>query len=512
MRWLSGLILTCLALPAQAANPYEKITSFVDDTTFVVLYTNIGKLDWVDISKRTADIMQVPEADRNEMQKGMKSSQELLQKLKISEFYLIYGSGDFPEVPALIFPTVEGRDAKLMTELFAEVMGGKQTMTLKTIRGFDCLGSAAGLEKIQSRKSVERKDFAKCFDGIEEGAQIGVFCPSDGVRTIFESVAPELPKQLGGGSTKKITRGIDFIRLIADESNPFQLQLDVKANNAETTKFLTGLLDQAKALLPMAPVADETGEKPLKEANPAMLKVWLDLLTPKVEGNQIQMKLNVEKEGKAVMAVFNPTAAAARQQSTNNVKQILLAAHNYESANGKFPGDILDKKTGKPLLSWRVAILPYIEQNALYSNFKLDEPWDSPNNKPFSDMVIKVYRSPFQKKEAHNLTTYQTPVGKKLGWTDTTKKGVRIVDFTDGTSNSILLFETKDEVAVPWAKPADLVIDPKNPAKDWRLIGGKGYILGFADGSVRFGSGKTPALSLYQMLTRDGGEVVKDLE
>src|SRR6185369_10152185 len=62
-------------------------------------------------------------------------------------------------------------------------------------------------------------------------------------------------------------------------------------------------------------------------------------------------------------------------------------------ANGRLPADILDKN-GKPLLSWRVEILPYIEQDNLYKLFKLDEPWDSENNKAASQLMIKVFMSP----------------------------------------------------------------------------------------------------------------------
>src|SRR4051794_14898536 len=75
-----------------------------------------------------------------------------------------------------------------------------------------------------------------------------------------------------------------------------------------------------------------------------------------------------------------PITRAQLTKSQNNLKQIALAFHNYESANGFSPADISDKD-GKPILSWRVAILPYIEEDALPRQFKLDEPWDSENNK-----------------------------------------------------------------------------------------------------------------------------------
>src|SRR5262249_54507479 len=68
-------------------------------------------------------------------------------------------------------------------------------------------------------------------------------------------------------------------------------------------------------------------------------------------------------------AVQSARAAARRAQSTNNLKQIGLAMHNFHSSNGRFPADIVDNE-GKPLLSWRVAILPFVEQQALFNEFK----------------------------------------------------------------------------------------------------------------------------------------------
>ena len=80
-------------------------------------------------------------------------------------------------------------------------------------------------------------------------------------------------------------------------------------------------------------------------------------------------------------AVQAAREAARRAQCTNNLKQIGLAMHNYASANGAFPPAAIYDANGKPLLSWRVLILPYLEQDSLYKQFHLAEPWDSPHNK-----------------------------------------------------------------------------------------------------------------------------------
>src|SRR5262245_326487 len=98
-----------------------------------------------------------------------------------------------------------------------------------------------------------------------------------------------------------------------------------------------------------------------------------------------------------------------RARSINNLKQILLAMHNYHDANGHFPHNILDDN-GKPLLSWRVHLLPYLEAENLYKRFKLDEPWDSENNKKLLAEMPDVFRVGFEPKDT-TKTYYQAFAG-----------------------------------------------------------------------------------------------------
>src|SRR5215207_10182341 len=86
----------------------------------------------------------------------------------------------------------------------------------------------------------------------------------------------------------------------------------------------------------------------------------------------------------------NPPSRAEVRLAQNNLKQIGLAFHNFHDQTGAFPADIKGKD-GKALLSWRVAILSYVEQDPLYKQFKLDEPWDSANNKPLAAKLPKLY-------------------------------------------------------------------------------------------------------------------------
>ena len=94
-------------------------------------------------------------------------------------------------------------------------------------------------------------------------------------------------------------------------------------------------------------------------------------------------------------AVGAAREAARRAQCTNNLKQIGLAMHNYVAAhNNAFPAPALPGKDGKPALSWRVALLPYLEQQSLYDRFHLDEPWDSPHNKALIKEMPAVFTCP----------------------------------------------------------------------------------------------------------------------
>src|SRR5438477_2970944 len=93
-------------------------------------------------------------------------------------------------------------------------------------------------------------------------------------------------------------------------------------------------------------------------------------------------------------AVQSAREAARRAQCVHNLKQIGLAMHNYRSANDAFPMPAITDKNGKPLLSWRVAILPFIEQGELYNKFHTDEPWDSPHNKALLKEMPPTYLCP----------------------------------------------------------------------------------------------------------------------
>ena len=210
--------------------------------------------------------------------------------------------------------------------------------------------------------------------------------------------------------------------------------------------------------------------------------------------------------GLLLPAVQSAREAARRMSASNNLKQIALAIHNYYDAHQHFPPRAILDDDGKPLLSWRVAILPFVEQQALYERFHLDEPWDSPHNLPLADLMPEVYVDP-SAAFLGNLTMFQSPAGEDTAFGAVgTKRGFR--DILDGTSNTIMVVETHMDQAVVWSQPADVEIPDDDPISVLGHIHPGGFHVSMCDGSVQFITHQIETTLLKALLTADGGEVI----
>ena len=180
--------------------------------------------------------------------------------------------------------------------------------------------------------------------------------------------------------------------------------------------------------------------------------------------------------------------------------------HGYHDSWTTFPPQAIRRPDGTPLLSWRVALLPFIEENALYQQFHLDEPWDSPRNRALLDRMPKIYADP--KKPEKNLTVYQVFVGPGAMFENQPQFKLGINSITDGTSNTLMVVEAPQPV--PWTKPEDITFIP-NQAPTRMSARWRGKFLGlFGDGSVRQLEADMPTFTLQAYITRAGGEVVPD--
>jgi hypothetical protein len=224
-----------------------------------------------------------------------------------------------------------------------------------------------------------------------------------------------------------------------------------------------------------------------------------------------QLKVDMNTVGLVLAeAVQKIREATARTQSMNNLKQIALAMINYADAMaGSLPANAIYDKNGKALLSWRVQILPFIEQQELYNEFHLNEPWDSRHNKMLLAKMPKIYASPEDGKTLKDHTTYYQGFHGKGGFFEG-KQGLRFpASIPDGTSNTFMIVEASKPV--PWTKPEDIPNDPAKRVPKLGRPGAAGFLAAMCDGSVRFCSHKIAQQTLHLVIqTNDGMPIPAD--
>jgi hypothetical protein len=153
-----------------------------------------------------------------------------------------------------------------------------------------------------------------------------------------------------------------------------------------------------------------------------------------------------------IPAIGRAKVVSQRTESLNNLKQITLALKNYELANGSLPPAYVTDAAGKRLYSWRVLILPYLGEDALYDRFDKSKAWDDPANQEVSDAMVKVFRSPLDEELEENGTSYVVLVGRNTMFPPIT--GRKSAEVVDGVQNTIMLLEVKG-FAGSWAEPND---------------------------------------------------------
>jgi len=190
------------------------------------------------------------------------------------------------------------------------------------------------------------------------------------------------------------------------------------------------------------------------------------------------------------------------RKSRLNMQTILLAFHNYASKNGQLPPAAIFGVDGKPKLSWRVALLPHLDQDDLYNEFHRDEPWDSPHNKALIDRMPVVFQTP-NSPAGDGKTRIRGFEGNGTIFDGT--RGIGFREITDGTVNTLLIALAAE--AVPWTQPNELPFIPGHALPKLDAGDAKGWIVGMADGSVHSQRMDDEAV-LRALITRSGGEVL----
>lgn len=210
--------------------------------------------------------------------------------------------------------------------------------------------------------------------------------------------------------------------------------------------------------------------------------------------------------GLMLPAVQKVREAASRATTTNNAKMMGLAMQNYHDEYDGFPRAVYDPKkvgfkNGKGL-SWRVGLLPFLEQSNLHDSFKLDQSWDSAANQALSSTIIRQYTNP---DEQTPQTRFQVFVGRNTVF-DPNGEPIQLRDIKDGPSNTLLFLEAG--TPVPWASPQDIPYTPNGALPAFGRPGQSGFLVGFADGTVRNINKKVNPKWMHAMIQTNDGVIV----
>jgi prepilin-type processing-associated H-X9-DG protein len=520
MMRLPGLVLMVLMMvpraqgPVQGAQDSDGIERFLGAEAAVVLRIELEPLNPArDLPKLLGSIV-----SEKEVAAAISTTSEVLKRLRDGGARVVYVVGDLaslPGMPTCVVRLKPGADARGVEEAMGLIFprGVPEFAEMRSVKEGDflLLGSAEAVTRLRE-PAAARQDQLEALQGVG-GAPIRlILAPSETQRRVMEETAGDFPAELGGGPVTPLTRGMRWMGLSLRFQPELEMRMVVEARDGEAAKELQGLWRKFRDSM-VKSMKEETGhgqadavgglEARLRDAIQQFATMDME-----VQGTRLELQ-NAQglMQSVAAPAVIGAREASSRVQCVNNLKQIGLALHNYHHVNKKFPGAYSADGSGKPLLSWRVHVLPYLGEEALYKEFHLSEPWDSPHNRELISRMPLTYQCPGSLSSAkEGKTVYLAPRGPRTILSG--GEGTSLLTIRDGTSNTAMVIEAGDENAVIWTKPDDWEAgeegDPRFPASGH--AGGSNML--FGDGAVRFIKRTIDPKVLRALLTKDGGEVI----
>ncbi|WP_422927939.1 DUF1559 domain-containing protein [Singulisphaera sp. PoT] len=505
LRVCPALLIAALAVatspgPAAGADGDSRtIAPFVDGDVVAVARFDLDRLRVGELLSRV-----LPDKDEaSEMAGGLVPWISALHKAGARELFLVVDPADLPAHPVVVVPLKEGIDARPIGRLLCGEEKEKPPLhwpTCATIHQAVFAGTPEALERIKRLKPVARPELDAAFAASSGRAVQFLLIPTNDNRRVFREMVPTMPKELGGGTPTPLTDGFAWASFGLESMPRPGAKVVIQSKDDASARALGRIFGDGLRWF--------EGLAWTKKRFPDFSRIVAQI-KPAIEQDRVVLDINLEQGSAIVESVQRAYHEQfGRVRCVQNLLQIGLAMHNYHATYRRFPPAYTVDAQGKPLLSWRVLLLPYLEQDSLYKEFHLDEAWDSPHNRPLASRMPAVYRCPGMSRRlnANEMTTYVVPRGEGTIFPGT--KEVDIKAITDGTSNTILTIDAGDAHATTWTKPQDWDADA---AKEFGSLFGhhpEGTNFGYADGSVRFQKETINPNTLKAFLTRNGGEVI----
>lgn len=488
----------------QPAGPLGAVAPLLDEQTIAVVRVDLPKINPAAIGAFVTPLLASARIPPDSLKQAIADGERFQQAWVAAgggEVIIAMGLAEAPQSPAIVFGTVrEGGKPEVIGQLLGEL----RLEARETIGSVVVTGSKTAVARIKQNRPAAHADLLAALAAVPKSpVQIAVQLPAD-VRRVAAEFAPKLPPEPGLGTSEELIGAFRWLAVGVEAPPEFALKVIVQADGADGARRWQQAIHTALKLAAAQPAVRQG--LPNFEILASRLKV-------EVKESRLELAISGEEAGQLVRdslaaPLVSARQAAARSTSMNNLRQIALAMHNYHDTFRKFPPAASRGANGKTLLSWRVLVLPYLEQSELYQKFKLDEPWDSAHNKQLIASMPRVYMAPgLEKLAAEGKTVYVVPTGEKSVFAD--KDGMSIAKITDGTSNTLLTVQVPASRAVIWTQPADWEYDLKNVLNGLIEEGADGFLAGFCDGSVRFIAKAIDVKTLRNLLQANDGEPVE---
>ncbi|MEX2091811.1 MAG: DUF1559 domain-containing protein [Pirellulales bacterium] len=528
---LATLAIVCASTSAAENEPAVDqaavIAPFVNDDTFAVGYLDLALVDAADESNGLNRLLeQMPQTAQSDplVLQTLGNAAKGLHAAGADGVYAVLGLGDIYENggPLVVITVANDRDpaaVEATLQGFSQMASATHSKMPKfpvRRQGTQTIlvGSELTIARYESLHAAQRGDLTEPLEKMTaDGAAVAaVVSPGPDFRRVVRELWPEFPGPLAQWKGELADRWLR-LEFAAKSSPPASLaaELVMQSTDAASAKLFAQLLH---ALPNASEQFTEIGNK--RHDLKRYLQAIVEAVPPEVDGTRVVMQLPTDESRLAKLKGLMKDATGAalestrRRQRMDQFKQMAFAMHNYADINKHLAPPAIHDANGRPLLSWRVAILPYLEQDnlyALYAQFHLDEPWDSPHNLTLVKFFPSNYSDPAHPELAREgKTTYVVPVGP--GTVFDTKDGIAFREITDGSSKTIMIVEVPPENAVIWTKPEDWEVDMAHPLRGLERTDRDYFVGAWCDGSGRAMPTDVKSDVLRANLTRAGGELV----
>ncbi|MGL6197028.1 MAG: DUF1559 domain-containing protein [Thermoguttaceae bacterium] len=532
-------------VPSISSEIVKTVSPLIDDKVALVVYVNLSQIDFdllldkiigfveesvakeqIDAQRMTAIRLGVTQNFNYMFRDFMEIRTKLMEEAGVNDLFLIMYSDTTALVPMIIAAPEQGK-TDIQKRAFERVIRNVFPITFSD-RGFMIGTSPNSLalrdeaeEKIKTKianlQPVSTESLAPAFAQQADAALVIVgVLPPNAADLISQANAPAnispIIIQLG----KFMSQRMQWLSVGFSIKNSSVQVIGQTHSNKDASEILLAIQKASEFAI------SEIAKKPPENSDVNKLSDSIKMLstqfTPTVQ-NDTQLVLLLDKERPRAMTQllvplligFQTTQQLAwNNQCSQNLKTIGTAVIKYKTANGAYPPPWTVDSNGKPLQSWRVLILPYLDEQELYDSIHLDEPWDSEYNQQFHKQMPSIFRCPAS-VNANNTTTSYTMIVGPDAFSDS---GVptKPDEITDDLASTIMIIERKTPIC--WMKTDEI---SENAALNGLGIdrgAGSDHATGganalFFDSSVRFIRKGIPVNILKSVITFNGNEPVK---